>query len=414
MNDQALASSARSTASGVPEAVERIYWLEDRGFYAFATKDRGRAAATQNPDHIVRRARSGWTRWRRRAWSTRTPFCRPCRLVAHARRAPGAARDRSAWQRRARDRLGHAAAVEPERAVRPALVSLRVGVAALHRLGLDGRLSARTSARRLSGADGERAAHLRGALGYVTELLSGDFNARVRTIVASSDLVRGDGGDAAHSRAVRREVAKAGTSLEFAPQLPADWDRASLANVPAGGGRYDLSLERSRGRMTITVQRQTGSSGAALRELVIAPAFPLDATVQAVTVDGRAARFEMIRRGDVQHARVVVATPAAVVKMAVQYLEGSDVFAAPVDAGARRREQRPQGSQVDCRSRRAAAAARRARRSALHAVRAHTTSSWVGGWRRRSSEPRGSDAWKSKSPSRERRRTTCVGRWCCR
>ena len=39
------------------------------------------------------------------------------------------------------------------------------------------RVPLRPPARRLPGADGERAADVQGALGYVTELLSGDFNA---------------------------------------------------------------------------------------------------------------------------------------------------------------------------------------------------------------------------------------------
>ena len=37
MDDAALASRVRSNATRVQDAVERVYWLEDRGFYAFAT-----------------------------------------------------------------------------------------------------------------------------------------------------------------------------------------------------------------------------------------------------------------------------------------------------------------------------------------------------------------------------------------
>ena len=131
-------------------------------------------------------------------------------------------------------------------------------------------------------------------------------------------------------------ISGAGTRLEFAPQLPADWDRASIGNVAAGGSRFDLTLERSRGKMTITVQRRTDAtatpqaSRASLKELVVSPAFPLDAVVQGATVDGGATRFDVVRRGDVQHARIVVPTPAALVKVGVQYLGGSDVFAASV------------------------------------------------------------------------------------
>ena len=49
MNDQALASSVRSTAKRVQESVERVYWLEDRGFYAFATAQPRKTPATAEP-----------------------------------------------------------------------------------------------------------------------------------------------------------------------------------------------------------------------------------------------------------------------------------------------------------------------------------------------------------------------------
>ena len=92
-----------------------------------------------------------------------------------------------------------------------------------------------------------------GALGYVTELLSGDFNAPVRPLVAPPGLVGGDGGDAARARPARpRGRATAGRRLRFAPQLPADWDRVSVRDVAVGAARVDLALERGPGSMTIT------------------------------------------------------------------------------------------------------------------------------------------------------------------
>ncbi len=331
MNDQALASSVRSTASRVQEAVERVYWLEDRGFYAFATAQPRKTAATAEPGP------------HREARQKRLNALAAARLVDEDTVLPAVPLWwRTLDERRAQleiDRLGSGALATDwgtrllsNRSELYDPLSYHYGSVWPLFTGWVS-MAAYRHGRPHVGYQALMANALltySGALGYVTELLSGDFNAAFgrsshhqiwSEAMVVTPLIRGLFGVS---------VAKAGTTLEFAPQLPADWDRASLANVPAGGGRYDLSLERSRGRMTITVQRQTGSSGAALRELVIAPAFPLDATVQAVTVDGRAARFEMIRRGDVQHARVVVATPAAVVKMAVQYLEGSDVFAAPV------------------------------------------------------------------------------------
>ena len=331
MNDQALASSVRSTASRVQQAADRVYWLEDRGFYAFATAQPRKTAATAEPGP------------HRAARQKRLNALATARLVDEDTVLPAVPLWwRTLDERRAQleiDRLGSGALATDwgtrllsNRSELYDPLSYHYGSVWPLFTGWVS-MAAYQQGRPHVGYQALMANALLtygGALGYVTELLSGDFNAAFgrsshhqiwSEAMVVTPLVRGLFGVS---------VAKAGTSLEFAPLLPADWDRASLANVPASGGRYDLSLERSRGRTTITVQRQTGSGGAALRELVIAPAFPLDATVQAVTVDGRAARFEMIRRGDVQHARVVVATPAAVVKMAFQYLEGSDVFAAPV------------------------------------------------------------------------------------
>ena len=84
------------------------------------------------------------------------------------------------------------------------------------------------------------------ALGYVTELLSGDFNAPFgrsshhqvwSEAMVVTPLVRG---------LLGIEATEGGRTLTFAPQLPADWDRVSATNVPAGEARYDLGLERAR------------------------------------------------------------------------------------------------------------------------------------------------------------------------
>src|SRR5262249_24579376 len=111
-----------------------------------------------------------------------------------------------------------------------------------------------------------------GALGRVTELLSGDFNAPFgrsshhqiwSEAMVVTPFLRG---------LLGLEVSGGGRELRFAPEVPADWDRVSITGVAAGQGRYDLTLERGGGRMTITVARQTGpsstSESAALRQLL--------------------------------------------------------------------------------------------------------------------------------------------------
>jgi glycogen debranching enzyme len=95
------------------------------------------------------------------------------------------------------------------------------------------------------------------ALGYVTELLSGDFNAPFgrsshhqvwSEAMVVSPALRGMFGIAATD---------GGRTLRFAPQLPADWNRAILRNVASGSEHRDFALERGGGRQTITVTTVT-------------------------------------------------------------------------------------------------------------------------------------------------------------
>ena len=337
MHDQALAANVRAAAKRVQETVERVYWLQDRGFYAFATAQPRKSPATAEPGP------------RREARQQRLNALASARLIDEDTVLPAVplwwrTLDESRAQLQI-DRLGSGALAtdwgtrllsnrselyDPLSYHYGSVWPLFTGWASM---------AAYQHGRPHVGYQALMANALLtygGALGYVTELLSGDFNAAFgrsshhqiwSEAMVVTPLVRGLFGV---------NISLAGTRLEFAPQLPADWDRASLGNVVAGGSRYDLAVERSGGKMTITVQRRpngsatsAGSRGA-LQALVFAPAFPLDAVVQGVTVDGRAASFDVIRRGDVQHARFVVPTPAALVKVGVQYAEGSDVYAAPV------------------------------------------------------------------------------------
>ena len=337
MHDQALAANVRAAARRVQEASERVYWLQDRGFYAFATVQPRKSPAAAEPGP------------RRETRQQRLNALASARLIDEDTVLPAVplwwrTLDESRAQLQI-DRLGSGALAtdwgtrllsnrselyDPLSYHYGSVWPLFTGWASM---------AAYQHGRPHVGYQALMANALltyRGALGYVTELLSGDFNAAFgrsshhqiwSEAMVVTPLVRGLFGVS---------ISQAGTRLEFAPQLPADWDRASLGNVVAGGSRYDLALERSGGKMTITVQRRTNGSAASagsrgsLQALAFAPAFPLDAVVQGVTVDGRAAAFDVIRRGDVQHARFVVPTPAALVKVGVQYAEGSDVYAAPV------------------------------------------------------------------------------------
>jgi hypothetical protein len=169
-----------------------------------------------------------------------------------------------------------------------------------------------------------------GALGYVTELLSGDFatpfgrsshhqiwsEAMVVT-PALRGLLGIDTGDA-------------GRTLRFAPALPATWDRVEARAVRAGAAQYDLTFERGPGRAVARIaSRGESTSGGVTRRLVVAPAFPLDARVRRVTVNNAAAKYEITRVGDVQRIEVTVDAAAPATEVAFSYDEGTDVYAEP-------------------------------------------------------------------------------------
>jgi hypothetical protein len=144
-------------------------------------------------------------------------------------------------------------------------------------------------------------------------------------------------------------VEDAGRTLSFAPQLPADWDRVAVKNVGLGpvsrsadltrSCRFDLSMVRRPGLDTITLDRAPRDSGgtpasvtpcdpSALR-LRLAPAYPLDAKVQSIEVEGREAKFALVRAGDVQRAEVLANLLGPRVRIVIRYQPGTDAYLQP-------------------------------------------------------------------------------------
>ena len=331
MQDQALASSARTAAGRLRETVDKTYWLPDKGFYAFATRQPRATPSIAEP---------GPERERRQK---RLDALSAARIVDEDTVLPAVplwwrTLDDSRAQREI-DHLGggalatdwgvrllsnrsdlydplsyHYGSVWPLFTGWSAMAAYRYGRPHVGYQALAANAQLTFS----------------GALGRVTELLSGDFNAPFgrsshhqiwSEAMVVTPFLRG---------LLGLEVSAGGRELRFAPELPADWDRVSVTGVAAGQGRYDLTLERGGGRMTITVTRQTGpsstSESAALRHLLISPAFPLDAVVRAVTINGRKASFKMTPIGDVQQAVMVVESPPAKSSIVIDYADGSDVY----------------------------------------------------------------------------------------
>lgn len=175
-----------------------------------------------------------------------------------------------------------------------------------------------------------------GALGYTTELLSGDYNAPFgrsshhqvwSEAMTVTPLLRG---------LLGLEVEDSGSTVRFAPQLPADWDKLLVKHVRAGEDVFNLSLARAGGEMTIVLDLPEGE-GARKRPPVkfkLAPAFPLDARIKSVEVNGMPVKFDIERMGDVQSA--VFETDSKhgrpsflwgnMVLVVIKYEEGSDVY----------------------------------------------------------------------------------------
>ncbi len=169
------------------------------------------------------------------------------------------------------------------------------------------------------------------ALGYVTELLSGDFNTAFgrsshhqvwSEAMVASPLLRG---------LLGVEVQDGGTVLRLSPKLPADWDSVRVAQLPVGGASSDVTLRRATS-LTGASSYRVSVRGAAGKTLHLAPAFPLDAQVAAVRVNGRLVEAKTIKLGDVQLVEVETALDADTEVVYELTRRGSDVAVRQVPA----------------------------------------------------------------------------------
>ncbi len=332
MADAALAAEVRARARRTREALEQQYWMADRGSYAFATAV---------PADRAREAEPGPNRERRQG---RLEELRTARLIDEDTVLPAVplwwgllSGDRA---QRQIDRLGggdlatdwgsrilssrsrlydplsyHYGSVWPLFTGWASMAAYRYG---RPHVGLQALMANALLTRQ-------------GALGYVTELLSGDVNAAFgrsshhqiwSEAMVITPVVRG---------LLGVEVRDGGATLHVRPQLPADWDRAAVQRIPAGGALFDMRITRGAGRLVLEISRRTPRpgalpSGAGPARLVVAPAFPLDADVRGARVNGRSTRISRRDMGDVQFAEVGIASPPQ--KTTVEYVVrgGSDVY----------------------------------------------------------------------------------------
>ncbi|MGH9904394.1 MAG: amylo-alpha-1,6-glucosidase, partial [Pyrinomonadaceae bacterium] len=332
VGDSELALQARANAERTRAAMEQAYWLSDRGFYAFATKLPAEKPpeAEPGPNLAVRQGRLNELSSKRiydedtvlpavPLWFATMTEERAQSEIDHL----GSGQMMTDWgariisnQSRLYDPLSyHYGSVWPLFTGWASMGAYRYGRAHVgYQALLANAVLTYTS-----------------ALGYVTELLSGDFNAPFgrsshhqiwSEAMVITPAMRGLFGI---------EVSAGGKHLRFAPQLPANWNQVEALNVSAGKTNFDFKLDRGSGRLTVTIKRRRESAGApagqvSAIDLTIAPAFPLDARVRSVKVQGRTAQFATKRIGDIQRAEVSIDGSQENIEVVYNYVEGTDVF----------------------------------------------------------------------------------------
>jgi glycogen debranching enzyme len=332
MHDDPLAARAREAAERTRTAMERTYWLADRGFYAFATKlpaDRPREAEP-GPGRERRQARLNALAGSRLVdedtvlpavplWFDTVEDDRAQLELDHL----GSGTIATDWGSRILSNRSalydplsyHYGSVWPLFTGWSAVAAYRYGRPHIAYQAL-------TANARLT---------YPGALGYVTELLSGDFATPFgrsshhqvwSEAMIVAPVLRGLLGLATFD---------GGRMLRISPALPATWDRVEARQVPAGAARYDVAFERTPGRTVLRAVRRDGAPPPERFRLMLVPAFPLDARLRRVTVNGAASRFDAARVGDQQRIALMVSNPPQTTEVVFTLDDGTDVEAAAVD-----------------------------------------------------------------------------------
>ena len=348
LDDKRLASEARAAAERTREAVEKIYWLPRSGLYAFATNlpRESPRVADPGPNRERRQARmSELDKSKIIDEDTVLPAVPLWWHVLEDERAQseidhlGSGHIATDWgariisdESRLYDPLSyHSGSVWP---LFTGWASMCAYIYGRPHVGFQALMSNVLLQRQ-------------GALGYVTELLSGDFDAPFgrsshhqvwSEAMTVTPLLRG---------LLGVEVEGAGTALSFAPQLPADWRFVNLRNVAVGNSLLDIGLTREPGRTIINLRRRPGAkqqavgtrapdSTAKTTRVRLAPALPLDARVKGVKLNGRPAKFGLSRAGDVQRVEVAFDMGEGA-EVVIFYEEGTDVYTTfePPAPGAR-------------------------------------------------------------------------------
>ncbi|RMG51787.1 MAG: amylo-alpha-1,6-glucosidase [Acidobacteria bacterium] len=293
MGEGRLATICRQRAERARATVERLFWNEDRGFYAFGRRRRGTnfngARTTTLPEEsmimevTVMPAVPMWWGWldERRA----------ARMLEHIASAALA----TDWG--ARLLSNRSALYDPLSYHYGSVWPLFTGWAAMacyrYRRPLAGYELLMSNAQLTYDE----------ALGAHTELLSGDryrsfdfssFDQVWSSAMIITPLIRG---------LLGLEWDAPARQLVFAPQWPAQWDEVIVRNLRLGEARLDLQMRRRAHRVTLDVTRRGGRIPLMLD---FRPAFPLDAGVKGARVNGHSVPLEIDRGREDQMARLRV------------------------------------------------------------------------------------------------------------
>jgi glycogen debranching enzyme len=138
---------------------------------------------------------------------------------------------------------------------------------------------------------------LDGALGHVTEVLSGDFYQPLSTssphqiwsaAMVVSPLLRG---------LLGLEADATTHQLRFAPHVPADWSSFEVHNIQVADDTIDLSYKRTEDGITLEMQR-TGSGDCTME---FSPAVSLRADIAGAEINGHRVAIRMERSREDQH-----------------------------------------------------------------------------------------------------------------
>ena len=322
MGDKTLAEKARANAAKTKAAMEKTYWLGDKGFYAYATQLPRKEAVKAEPGPNLERRQK-----RLNELQTATIYDEDTVLPAVPM-----------WWKtlddaNAQKEIDHLASAKISTDWGARIIandSQLYDPLSYHYGSVWGlftgwqSVAAYNYGRPHVGYQALMANSLltySNALGYVTELLSGDFNAPFgrsshhqiwSEAMVVSPVLRGMLG---------LEISNAGKSLKFAPQIPANWNDLTVQNIRAGDSSVDFTLKRGGGKMTIFVNRKNGT----LSNIILSPSFPLDAVIKNVTANGKKLAFQMKNFGDVQQAEVKFELTLPI-EITFDYAAGTEVY----------------------------------------------------------------------------------------